>query len=49
LFFVKRCENGMRKAHEIQAQREPQQDDMHARDYSTWFAVAPVCDNSGRF
>jgi Zn-dependent protease len=35
----------MRKTHEIQAQRESQQEDVHGGDYSTWFQGSPVCDN----
>ena len=33
LFSVQRRQDGMRKTHEIQAQRESQQDDMHGGDY----------------
>src|SRR5262249_30708335 len=45
LLFLQRGQDGVRKAHEIQAQRESQQDYMHGGDYSTWFTATSVCDN----
>src|SRR6266478_490686 len=45
LFFFESSEDRMRKAQRIQAQREPQEDHMHARHYSTWVGAVPGCDN----